>query len=62
MLDDLPVTVMWGEDDDAWPIAVQADLAASLGADAIVLPSVGHSPNTQDPAALVEALLGAWAH
>ena len=62
MLDDLPVTVMWGEDDDAWPIAVQADLAASLGADAIVLPGVGHSPNTQDPAALVEALLGAWAH
>ncbi len=61
VLDGLRVTVMWGADDDAWPVAEQAALAAELGAEAVELPGVGHSPNAQDPGLLVEALLRAWA-
>jgi len=57
----LRMTVMWGADDDAWPITTQAALAAELGAAAVELPGVGHSPNAQDPGLLVEALLRAWA-
>lgn len=56
----LPVTVMWGADDDAWPLAEQAGMAVDLGAHAVELPGLGHSPNAQDPEATVRALLGAW--
>ena len=58
--DGLPVTVMWGEGDDAWPIAAQSAMAAALGAPAIELPGVGHSPNADDPALTADALLRAW--
>ena len=61
MLDDVPVTVMWGAADDAWPISVQQAMADDLGADSVELPGVGHSPNSQDPELLVDALLRAWA-
>ncbi|MCX6432718.1 MAG: alpha/beta hydrolase [Actinobacteria bacterium] len=57
----IPTTIMWGEDDDAWPIEVQADMAAELGVTSVELPGVGHSPNAQDPQAMVDALLRAWA-
>ncbi len=56
----LPTTVMWGEHDDAWPVAVQQVMAQRLGATAVELPGVGHSPNAQDAAALVRALLAGW--
>ena len=58
---DIPTTVMWGEDDDAWPVEIQADMAAELGVTSVELPGVGHSPNAQDPQAMVDALLRAWA-
>ena len=56
----LPTTVMWGADDDAWPVAVQQLMAQRLGATAVELPGVGHSPNAQAPAALVRVLLAGW--
>ncbi len=56
----LPAVVMWGENDDVWPIPMQARMAADLGATAIELPGVGHSPNAEAPALMVEALLLAW--
>lgn len=55
-----PVVVMWGEHDDAWPVPDQARMARELGARAVELPGLGHSPNAQDPARTVEALLDAW--
>lgn len=61
MLDDVAVTVMWGEADDAWPIPVQRAMADDLGAEGVELLGVGHSPNAQDPGLLVGALLRAWA-
>lgn len=56
----IPATVMWGENDDAWPIPVQAQMARDWGAPGIQLDGLGHSPNAQDPAALVAALLRCW--
>ena len=56
----LPTVVMWGEHDDAWPVATQRSMAARLGAPAVELPGLGHSPNAQDPQATVAALLAAW--
>lgn len=57
----VPVTVMWGEDDDAWPIDVQRGLAAALLADSVEIPGVGHSPNAEAPQVLADLLLTAWA-
>lgn len=56
----VPIVVMWGEHDDAWPVSDQARMAARLGVPGIALPGLGHSPNAQDAAALVAALLRAW--
>jgi pimeloyl-ACP methyl ester carboxylesterase len=56
----LPTTVMWGEQDDAWPVEGQQVLADRIGARAVELPGLGHSPNAQDAPALVRALLAAW--
>jgi pimeloyl-ACP methyl ester carboxylesterase len=56
----LPTIVMWGEHDDAWPVAMQQAMADRLGATAVELPGLGHSPNAQDARATVRALLGAW--
>jgi pimeloyl-ACP methyl ester carboxylesterase len=57
----IPTTVVWGEDDDAWPIAMQRRMAAELGVTTVELAGLGHSPNAQDPQAMVDALLRAWS-
>lgn len=57
----LPTTVIWGEHDDAWPVGVQRAMADRLGATAVELPGLGHSPNAQDAATLVRVLLDEWA-
>jgi pimeloyl-ACP methyl ester carboxylesterase len=56
----LSTVVMWGENDDAWPVPMQKAMADRLGAPAVELPGLGHSPNAQDPQAMVAALLSAW--
>ena len=58
LADGLPARVMWGEHDDAWPIDLQAQMAADWGVPGIALPDVGHSPNAERPVELVAALLG----
>ncbi len=52
----VPVWVGYGELDDAWPLATQADMARRLGVERVVLPGLGHSPGVEDP----EALAAAW--
>ena len=56
----LPVTVMWGELDDAWPVDQQALFAERLAASAVELRGLGHSPNAQDPSGTAASLLGEW--
>jgi pimeloyl-ACP methyl ester carboxylesterase len=55
-----PCLVAFGECDDAWPVAVQLDMAARLGAEVAVIPGARHSPNTENPQALLDVLLPTW--
>ena len=57
----VPVLVMYGEHDDAWSPAVQAGMAARLGAPAVVVAGAVHSPAVQQPAVTARALLDFWA-
>jgi pimeloyl-ACP methyl ester carboxylesterase len=57
----LRTVVMWGEDDDAWPVPMQQEMAMRLAAPAVELRGLGHSPNAQDPQATVAALISAWS-
>ena len=57
----VPVLVAYGEDDDAWPPAQQAAMAARLGAPVEVIAGAMHSPAAQRPGATAEALLRFWS-
>jgi len=57
---DLPVHVLWGEHDDAWPIDAQRAMAQRLRATAVEVPGAGHSPAAEDPLALLPLLRRAW--
>ncbi|MGH3781819.1 MAG: alpha/beta fold hydrolase [Pseudonocardiaceae bacterium] len=56
----IPCLVVFGESDDAWPVAVQRDMADRLGAAVAVIPDAGHSPSTDNPHALLDVLLPTW--
>jgi pimeloyl-ACP methyl ester carboxylesterase len=56
----VPALVVCGERDDAWPVAAQRDMADRLDADFAVIPAAAHSPNTENPAALLATLLPTW--
>ena len=53
--------VTFGDRDDVWPPALQAEMADRLGAPAVVLPDAGHSPAADLPEVTAEALLAFWA-
>ncbi len=53
----LPVSVVWGELDDAWPIDMQQEFARRIGAQAHEIAGAGHSPNADSPAATAELLV-----
>jgi pimeloyl-ACP methyl ester carboxylesterase len=57
----VPVLVAYGEDDDAWPPAVQADMAGRLGAAHAVIPGAMHSPAVEQADATARVLLDFWA-
>jgi pimeloyl-ACP methyl ester carboxylesterase len=52
--------VICGEHDNAWPVAMQRDMADRLDADFAVVPRSAHSPNTENPDALLATLLPTW--
>lgn len=52
----VPVQVLHGESDDAWPPAVQRAVAERLAAPYAVVPGAGHSPNVDDPATTAKIL------
>ncbi|MGH3866354.1 MAG: alpha/beta fold hydrolase [Pseudonocardiaceae bacterium] len=56
----IPCLVVFGESDDAWPVPAQREMAARLGAEVTVIPGAAHSPNTENPQALLDALLPTW--
>jgi pimeloyl-ACP methyl ester carboxylesterase len=55
-----PVYVLYGEDDDAWPAATQADMAARLQAGHTCIPAAAHNPNVEAPATTAHALTAFW--
>lgn len=57
----MPMMVLYGDGDDAWPSAVQADMARRLGAREVVLAGVGHSPCIEEPQRTTTALTAFWS-
>jgi pimeloyl-ACP methyl ester carboxylesterase len=65
LVDDLaatgvPALVTCGENDDAWPPAVQREMASRLGAPFVTLAGAGHSPNVDVPDLVIETLETFW--
>jgi pimeloyl-ACP methyl ester carboxylesterase len=56
----IPTFVLYGEDDDAWPTAVQRDMAARLNAERTCIPAAAHNPNVEAPATTAHALTTFW--
>ena len=56
----IPAHVIYGENDDAWPLALQNQMAKDLSARLTVLPGCGHCPNEDDPQANTDALVSFW--
>jgi pimeloyl-ACP methyl ester carboxylesterase len=56
-----PVLVAHGEGDDAWPPALQKEMAARLEAAYAVIPDALHSPAAENPERTVQVLLDFWA-
>ncbi len=59
-LDGPPVLVLYGENDDAWPPAVQELMARRLGAHRVCIPGAGHSPPVEAPETTASALTAFW--
>ncbi|MEO5877907.1 MAG: alpha/beta hydrolase [Streptosporangiaceae bacterium] len=57
---DLPIMVLYGEDDDAWDPREQASMAVRLEADRVVIPGAAHSPAWEAPETTAHALTGFW--
>lgn len=57
----LPILVLSGERDYAWPVELQAEMARRLGARYLAVPGAAHSPNAEQPAATAAALVGFWS-
>ena len=57
---DVPVFVLYGEDDNAWPTAQQRDMAVRLGAERTCIPGAAHNPNVEAPATTADALTRFW--
>jgi pimeloyl-ACP methyl ester carboxylesterase len=57
---DLPVLVVYGENDNSWSPAAQEEMALRLGARRICIPGAVHSPNVEAPATTASALTEFW--
>jgi pimeloyl-ACP methyl ester carboxylesterase len=57
----VPVLVAHGEADDAWPPALQADMARRLGARHEVIDGAIHSPAIENPPRTLALLLDFWS-
>jgi pimeloyl-ACP methyl ester carboxylesterase len=56
----VPILVVHGESEDAWPPPLQAEMAKRLGAVLSVINAAAHSPAVENPAETVTALLDFW--
>ena len=56
----LPVMVIYGENDDAWPAATQHRMARRLHAERSCIPGAAHSPAVEAPDTTARALTTFW--
>ena len=59
-LDQLPMLVIYGENDNAWSPAAQENMARRLGARRLCIPAAVHSPAVEAPATTASALTQFW--
>ena len=57
---DLPVLVIYGQDDNSWSPEAQEDMAVRLGARRVCIPGAMHSPAVEAPATTSSALTQFW--
>jgi pimeloyl-ACP methyl ester carboxylesterase len=53
--------VIYGESDDAWPLAMQDQMAADLSAPVTVIKAAGHCPNEDQPEATAQVIADFWS-
>jgi hypothetical protein len=53
--------VIYGESDDAWPLAMQDQMAADLSAPVTVIKDAGHCPNEDQPESTAKAIAEFWS-
>jgi pimeloyl-ACP methyl ester carboxylesterase len=58
---DLPILVAFGVHDEAWPPALQRQMATRLGARLVEFADAAHSPAAESPEETAEALVSFWA-
>jgi pimeloyl-ACP methyl ester carboxylesterase len=56
----IPMFVLYGEEDNAWPTGQQRDMAARLAAERTCIPGAAHNPNVEAPATTAHALTKFW--
>jgi pimeloyl-ACP methyl ester carboxylesterase len=56
----IPAFVFYGENDDAWPLSDQNQMAKDLNAQLEVLPKCGHCPNEDDPELTTDTIANFW--
>ena len=54
------VLVVCGAADDAWPVTTQRTMADRLDAEFAAVPGAGHTPNVENPGALLDVLVPTW--
>jgi pimeloyl-ACP methyl ester carboxylesterase len=59
-LADMPILVLYGEDDDKWEPTAQEEMAARLDAERVCIPAAAHSPAVDAPETTASALSGFW--
>jgi pimeloyl-ACP methyl ester carboxylesterase len=59
-LDQLPMLVIYGEDDNSWSPVAQENMARRLGARRLCIPAAVHSPAVEAPTTTASALTQFW--
>lgn len=57
----IPVHVIYGENDDAWPLEMQDQMAKDLSAALTIINNAGHCPNEDQPEETVQVLANFWS-
>jgi pimeloyl-ACP methyl ester carboxylesterase len=55
------VHVVYGENDDAWPLDLQDQMAKDLAAPRTIIKDAGHCPNEDQPEETVKVLANFWS-